>query len=229
MDKSKKAFFDTIKNSISQIVSGDDMRDTKNAHDQRKKAVETELEFAIIILATEIMRISGNNTSNTEEALLSFLKKNFGMRSMALRRRQISDHIFVGPQPYTKMACEQIKSLATHESKFEIIRLLYSLAAADDLLRSSETAVIQKIARYLDIREAELKNISEQYLQTHSPFAILEIDETNSLTDVKIAYRKMVLKYHPDKREHTVSDEEANKKFREIKKAYEQIVERLKI
>ena len=228
MEKSKKDFFDTIKNSISQIVSGDDMSDKKNAHNQRKKPMEGELEFAIIILATEIIRISGNNTSNTEEALLSFLKKNFGVRSIGLRRRQISDHIFIGPQPYTKMACEQIKSLATHESKFEIIRLLYNLAASDDQLRSSETAVIQKIARYLDVQEAELKSISDQYLQTHSPFATLEISETCSLTDAKIAYRKMALRYHPDKREHNMSEEEANKKFREIKKAYEQIVKKLK-
>jgi DnaJ-class molecular chaperone len=33
----------------------------------------------------------------------------------------------------------------------------------------------------------------------------------------------MVLKFHPDKREKSVSEEEASKKFRDIKKAYETI------
>ena len=43
----------------------------------------------------------------------------------------------------------------------------------------------------------------------------------------KVAYRKMVLKFHPDKREDDVSEEEASLKFREIKRAFETIKKQL--
>jgi DnaJ like chaperone protein len=223
-----KSFFDTLKDSINQIVSGDDIGATKESSKQHIHAAQNEIESAVIVLATEVMRLSGNHSPETEETLMNFLERNFGKKSSVKRRKQINDHIFVGPQPFTKMACEQLKNLATHESKFEIIKLLYNIASADDFVRSNENAVIQKIARFLNVSMEELKEIKEKYTKANNPFATLEMEETTSIEVVKIAYRKMVLKYHPDKRKDHIGDEEANKKFREIKRAYELILTKIK-
>jgi DnaJ like chaperone protein len=91
-----------------------------------------------------------------------------------------------------------------------------------------EHTVIQKISRYLNITAGELNAIKEQYVKVNNPFAILEMEEAYTVTEVKAAYRKMVLKYHPDKRTDKVDTEEANRKFREIKKAYELILKQIK-
>jgi DnaJ like chaperone protein len=88
--------------------------------------------------------------------------------------------------------------------------------------------VIQKSTKYLNITNDELKAIKEKYDKVNSPFVILEMEETVSVLKVKAAYRKMVLKYHPDKRADRISDEEANKKFREIKRAYEGLLKKMK-
>ena len=53
-------------------------------------------------------------------------------------------------------------------------------------------------------------------------YEILEIDITASELDIKKAYRKLALKYHPDRSSATNSNkEEATSKFQEIGEAYE--------
>jgi DnaJ-class molecular chaperone len=54
------------------------------------------------------------------------------------------------------------------------------------------------------------------------------MENTVSIIEVKTAYRRMALKYHPDKRAKGISEEEANRKFREVKRAYELILKKLK-
>jgi DnaJ like chaperone protein len=63
------------------------------------------------------------------------------------------------------------------------------------------------------------------YKEADSAYKILEIEKSASQEEVKMAYRKMVKKYHPDKlrglgAEHVKGAEE---KFRQVQKAYEQI------
>jgi DnaJ like chaperone protein len=223
-----KTIFDIIKDSINQIVTGDEVKEESGSAHQRKLAIKAEIEAAIIVLAAEVMHISGNTSDTTEKILFDFLEKNFGKIPLTKRRKQVGDHLFVGPQPYTKMACEQLKSLTTHESKIEIIKLLYTIASADDFISAREHTVIQKISKYLTISVDELRTIKEQYIRVNDPFSILEMEETYSVEIVKASYRKMVLKYHPDKRTDNINTEEANRKFREIKKAYELILKQIK-
>lgn len=222
-----KNFFDTLRDSINQIVSGDEKGEESAGEKQRKQSAQNEIESAIIVLATEVMRLDGNYSNETKKTLFDFLEKNFGKISPAKRNKLINDHLFVGPQPFTKMACEQLKSLATHGSKHEIIKLLYEIASFDDFVSAKENSVINKIAKYLELSPDELRSLREKFGRINDPFSILEMEETTSVTEVKAAYRKVVLKYHPDKRIDKVSDEEANRKFREVKKAYEMIMKKI--
>lgn len=60
---------------------------------------------------------------------------------------------------------------------------------------------------------------------TKSAYTILEIDENASETEIKKAYRKMAVKYHPDKLS-TLSDDiqkAAKEKFVKVQEAYETI------
>jgi DnaJ like chaperone protein len=225
---SNNRFINSVIKSINQIVSGDEKTESPAGEKQRKQSAQNEIESAVIVLATELMRLNGNYSSETKKILFDFLEKNFGKATAAKRNKLINDHLFAGPQPFTKMACEQLKSLTTHGSKHEIIKLLYEIASFDDFINAKENSVINKIAKYLEISVDELRALREKFGRINNPFAILEMEETVSVTEVKAAYRKVVLKYHPDKRMDKVSTEEANRKFREVKKAYEMVLKKIK-
>ena len=170
-----KTFFDVLKDSINQIVSGDESGEESGIKKQRKQGINNDIEKAIIVLAAEVMRISGNASDDTEKILLDFLQKNFGNATAVKRKKQINEHLFVGPQAYTRMACEQLKSITTHDSKQEVIKLLYNIASADDFVNSRENTVIQKISKYLELSADELITIKEQYIRINNPFSILEM------------------------------------------------------
>jgi DnaJ like chaperone protein len=222
-----KNFFDTLRDSLNQIVSGNEKTEPSAGEKQRQQSAKEEIESAIIVLATEIMRLNGNESAETKKILIDFLNRNFGKGPAAKRNKQIEDHLFVGSQPFTKMACEQLKSLATRDSRQEVIRLLYEIASYDDFVSTKENSGINKVAKYLEISVDEMRALREKFGRIHDPYAVLEIEQTTSVTAVKAAYRKVVLKYHPDKRDSGISEEEASRKFREVKKAYEMILKKL--
>ena len=49
-------------------------------------------------------------------------------------------------------------------------------------------------------------------------YKILEVSENEDISEIKKQYRKLAMKYHPDR---NAGDERAAKKFREITEAYE--------
>jgi DnaJ like chaperone protein len=61
--------------------------------------------------------------------------------------------------------------------------------------------------------------------ETDSSYKILEIEPSSTNDEVKKAYRKMAMKYHPDKVIHLGEDfrKTAEEKFKKVNDAYEKI------
>jgi len=76
------------------------------------------------------------------------------------------------------------------------------------------------------VNDIDFKKIkAEHELQQVSIYDLLEIRRDASLAEIRNAYRRLVLKYHPDRNHHL--SERARKelatKFQRIKEAYEKI------
>ena len=63
------------------------------------------------------------------------------------------------------------------------------------------------------------------YKDANAAYKILEVKEKATDTEVKKAYRKMAVKYHPDKLTHLGEEfqKSAKEKFQKVNEAYETI------
>ncbi len=191
----------------------------------QQQSHQHEIENAILVLAAEVIRCNRNYNEATQQIIHQFISTQFGERGIKQRLSAIDDHLFTGTEPFTKIACKALVMLTTVESRITVVRFLFAVAAADDFVNAKEQRCIHRIAGYLKINEAEFKKVKEDFLNQNNPFGILEIEIGATFAEVKSAYRKMILKHHPDKRTEEVTQQEAEKTFREIQQAFEKIKE----
>ena len=94
------------------------------------------------------------------------------------------------------------------------------------VIHSSETEIIEKISSYLGVASGDFLSIKNMFIpETDSSYKILEIDPSATNDEIKKAYRRMAMKYHPDKVSHLGDDfrKSADEKFNKVNEAYEKI------
>ncbi len=120
----------------------------------------------------------------------------------------------------------QLSQRLDYSYRLEMLHFLFGIASADGSVSDAENIVINRISGYMSINDSDFQSIRAMFVsQTDASYKILEIEPTSSDDDVKKAYRRMAMKYHPDKVSHLGGDfkKVAHEKFRKVQEAYEQI------
>lgn len=128
----------------------------------------------------------------------------------------------------TRGVCEQIRRNMAHSGRLQLVHFLFGVANSDGKTDTSELDAILRISRYLGIRDIDFQSIRATYAPKNNldaAYQILEIQSSASNEEVKKAYRKMVVKYHPDKLQHLGEDviKAAEEKFLKVQEAYDSI------
>ncbi|MGB1317063.1 MAG: DnaJ domain-containing protein, partial [Flavobacteriales bacterium] len=91
----------------------------------------------------------------------------------------------------------------------------------------NEISMLTRIASYLGISKKDFMSIKAMFVMvnTESVYQILEIPKSSTDDEVKKAYRRMAVKYHPDKVSHLGQEHQkaAKEKFQKLTEAYERI------
>jgi DnaJ like chaperone protein len=120
----------------------------------------------------------------------------------------------------------QIQQHMNYESRLQVLHFLYGIAQSDGQITEDEAKLVEQIAIGIGINRADGLSIKNMYIEeTDSAYKILEISPTVSDEEVKKAYKRMAIKYHPDKvsylGEH--AQKNAEEKFKKLNEAYEKI------
>ena len=217
-----KFSFNNLVNSISKLMS-EEQDIEKPRRNPQQAAHEIEIQNAILVLAAEVIKCNRNFNTGTEDFILNFFVQQFGAKGGKQRLNAIRNHLEMGIEPLLKISCKELKMLTTYDSRLSIAQFLFGVADADDFVNPKEIRCITRIATYLGISDKDFKELKQAFIRESNPYKLLGIDDDATLEQVKIAYRKMVLKFHPDKREAHTNEDEANAKFREIQRAFELI------
>jgi DnaJ like chaperone protein len=97
---------------------------------------------------------------------------------------------------------------------------------ADGEVDSTEDHLLKQLASALRISQYDYESIRAMFIKNNeSAYKIMEIEPSATDEEVKKAYRKMAIKYHPDKVSHLGAEYQkaAEEKFQSLNQAYESI------
>lgn len=179
--------------------------------------------MSLLVLSTSVIKADGKTTSQEKAVLREFFAKNFGAQAANEVDGILEDLLQKEYNLYE--VCTQIRSCMDYPQRLQLYHFLVQLGACDGL-QQREVDVLETIATYIGLSKAEVDSIFAQFRPSNdSNYRILEITPDATDEEVKKAYRKMAIKYHPDKVATLGEDVQkaAEEKFKAVNQAYEAI------
>jgi len=189
-------------------------------------SITTTGSFAasLLVLVAAVMKADGKVLKSELDYVKKYFVQSFGEDSAAEAIRMLRD--ILKQNIPVQSVCIQIKQNLDYSSRLELIHLMLGVAKADGQVDAGELNTIARIAKYLGVSSGDFDSIKSMFVEdVNAAYKILEIEPTASDEEVKKAYRKMAVKYHPDKVSHLGEDfqQKAKEKFQRVNEAYEKI------
>ena len=220
------AFAGPIGGILGVIFAGS----SEKRYKQVKQSQAGDFMVSLLVLFAKVMKADGKLLKSELDYVKSFLKRNLSRQQAQVFIKMFQEIL---KQEYsTAEVCRQIQRSMDHPSRLELMHVLFGLSASDGEIHPEEVKVIHKISGYLNISNKDYESIKAIFIKDiDSTYKILEIESSASDIDVKKAYRKMAVKYHPDKVAHLGKEiqKTAEEKFKAVNDAYSEIKKQRKI
>jgi DnaJ like chaperone protein len=180
--------------------------------------------MSLIILIAAVMKADGKVVKAELDYVKQFFLRQFGPDS-ARQALHILKDVIKQDIPVRDI-CIQIRGNMDYSSRLQLLHLLFNLSLADSVIHKSETDLLGKISNAMGITDSDYLSIKNMFVpEIDSSFKILEVESTASNEEIKKSYRKMAMKYHPDKVAHLGEEykQTADEKFKKVNEAYEKI------
>ena len=191
--------------------------------DDQSKGQRNSFLMSLLVLSAAIIKADGKTSQQELSTVRSFFERNFGPQAGNDAEEIIKSILSKDFNLYE--VCSQIRSNMDYSQRLQLFHYLVSLGACDGL-HPREIDILETIATYIGLSQSETDSIIAQFKPSNdSNYKILEISPDATNEEVKKAYRKMAIKYHPDKVATLGSDiqKAAEEKFKTISAAYEAI------
>ena len=198
---------------------------TRSTH-HTKRTTQGDISASIIVLMACVIKADGRVLKSEIAYIKPFLVQNFGQEG-AKQALQLLKQLLDQPINPAEVA-QQIAMYVNYSVRLELVHLLFEIAKSDGDVATSECQTIQLIANHMGISSADYQSLLAIY-QKHTDenwaYKALEIEPSATNDEVKKAYRRMAMKYHPDKVANAGENirQQATDKFRAINEAYEHI------
>lgn len=212
---------------------------------------QEDIDVALLVLIAAVMKSDGEVRRSELDYVKQFLLKNYGEEKGKTYLAMLRD--LVKPETYIDIdaVSTQIKQNTDYTTRYHMVDFLFGLSVADNSYTTEENATMRLIANRLGINPRDYVSIFTRHVSSgtrsdnrysgsgysgsssgtsssnnrRDPYKVLGLDSSASDEEVKKAYRRLAMKYHPDRVE-TMGEEvkkNAVEQFREINEAYEQI------
>ena len=179
---------------------------------------------SLIVLVAAVMKADNKIMKSELDYVKNFFTRSFGPEKSAEALLMLRD-ILKKDIPVEEV-CDQIQRNMPYSERLQLIHLLFGIANSDGQVIQSKINLIERISNLLRIDNKDFVSIKSMFVaDTDAAYKILEVPPEASEQEIKKAYRKMAIKYHPDKVAHLGEDfqRSAKEKFQKVNEAYETI------
>ncbi len=219
------AFFGPIGGIVGFII-GSVVDESKVAVERLGQGKTTTGDFAVslLVLIAAVMKADGKVLKSELDYVKKYFVQAFGENSAGEAIMMLRD--ILNQEINVRDVSFQIKSRMDYSSRLQMIHLLFGVSFADGKVHPAELDVINTISGYLGISSKDFDSIKSMFIEnTDAAYKILEVEPSANNEEIKKAYRKMAVKYHPDKVSYLGEEfrNTANEKFKKVNEAYDKI------
>jgi DnaJ like chaperone protein len=208
----------------SMFDSGKNPGHRNHPYEEGSPTQSGDFSMSLLVLSAAVMKADGVVKKAELEYVRRFFNTNFGTdkakQHMLVLRELLKKDINI------QDVSHQISRYMDYSSRLQLLHYLFGIALSDGHVDSKEIEVIQSISGYLRLSNADYSSVKAMFVKdTDSAYKILEIEPNATNEEVKKAYKKMAVKYHPDKVSHLGEDvrKAAEEKFQNLNAAYNEI------
>lgn len=201
----------------------------KTASARKRHTTRNDFLVSLLVLMAAVMKADGKVVKSELNVVKRFLLETYGEQK-ALDALQILKGLLKENYDPIQVA-RQIALNMNYSMRLQLLHLLITIAKSDNNLSVKEHLLLTNLCSALNLSQADLNSmlsINEKKNDPDRAYKILEISPSASDEEVKKAYRRMAMKYHPDK-VNSLGEEmkkKATEKFRAVNEAYNEIKEK---
>jgi len=183
-----------------------------------------DFNVSLLVLSAAVMKANGKVKKSELEYVKQFLVGQFGAqhaKELLIALRDMLDK----PIPLNQVTA-QISMNMANAMRLQLMQYLFGIAKADGIVDQRELKLLQQISNGLRLSSADFNSLKSMfYADSASHYDVLNLKKTASETEIKKAYRKFAVEYHPDKVMNLGEEYQkaAKEKFQKVQEAYEQI------
>ncbi len=183
-----------------------------------------DFNVSLLALTAAIMKADGVVKKSELEYVKKFYVANFGVEGAKHYIKLLGDIL---KKDFDVLeVSRQIGRFMDYAARLQLMHYLFGIALADGNADDSEVEIIERIAMAMGLGATDFQSIKAMFVKdTESAYKILGINANATDEEVKLAYREMAKKYHPDKVSHLGEDvkKAAEEKFMKVNEAYETV------
>ena len=199
---------------------------TGTGSSRRYSSTEQRNSFfvSLLILSSAVIKADGKVQQKELNYVRDFFRSNFG-EDAANQAMQMLNQLNA-QQVNIYSVGDQIASNMNYSQRLQLFQYLVQIALADGDFAASEKSVLEAIGSVIRLSSSDIASvIAMYYKEADAAYTILEISPSATDDEVRTAYRRMAMNYHPDRVATLGEDVQkaAEEKFKKVQEAYESI------
>ncbi|HLV42435.1 MAG TPA: TerB family tellurite resistance protein [Brumimicrobium sp.] len=180
----------------------------------------------LLALSASVMKADDKVMKSELEYVKSFLQQQFGNQFTTSHLKTLKTFIDQPQALPIQEICNDIRTRTQPEVRVQLLHYLFGIAKADGSVSAVEMQLLQRIASMMGIPNMDFTSVQNMFHRdTESDYKVLGTTKDADDAEIKKAYRKMAIRYHPDKVAQMGDEYQkgAKEKFQRIQDAYENI------